>query len=334
MSDRLRCGVVGLGVGEQHALAYRNDPRCELVALCDGNSNKRAEVGARFPDVPMFASWQEMADAAKLDVVSIAGSDDTHADQVVSALERGLDVFAEKPLCQNSADLARIRLALEKSGRLLLTNLILRKAPAFVGLKEAIAAGELGALYAFDGDYLYGRLHKIVEGWRGQISFYSVIQGGAVHLIDLMQWCLGELPAEACAIGNQIASRNSAFRFPDFVATTFRFPSGLIGRITANFGCVHRHQHVVRAFGTKGTFISDSIGPRIIHAHDGDMTLLGSQSPLPTGKGFLIPDFLDAIECNDAGRSEIMRSHLQTMALCLAADESLATGHTVKISYE
>ena len=32
----------------------------------------------------------------------------------------------------------------------------------------------------------------------------------------------------------------------------FEFPSGLVGRVTANFGCVHPHQHVVRVFGTRG----------------------------------------------------------------------------------
>ena len=330
--NSLRCGVVGLGVGEQHAIAYRNDTRCELSALCDINPEKRLAVGGRHAGVPMYSSWKEMAEQAKLDVVSIAGSDDTHAKEIVSALEKGLHVFAEKPLCQTKAELKSIQTALKDSGRVLLTNLILRKAPAFVWLKQAIAAGELGTVYAFDGDYLYGRLHKILSGWRGEIPFYSVIQGGGVHLIDLMQWCLGERPGEVHAVGNKIASQGTMFRFSDFVAATFRFPSGTIGRITANFGSVVTHQHVVRVFGTKATFISDSMGPRIIRSQNGDATLLGSLSPLPAGKGLLIPEFLDAIE---AGADyPAMQGHLDTMEMCLAADEALANEHTLKISYE
>lgn len=330
--NSLRCGVVGLGVGEQHAIAYQNDPRCKLTALCDTSEEKRREVGGRYAGVPMYKSWDEMSATTGLDIVSIAGSDDTHGREVVSALERGVHVFAEKPLCQTKEELSSIRLALKKSGRVLLTNLILRKAPAFIWLKQAIASGELGTVYAFDGDYLYGRLHKILSGWRGEIPFYSVIQGGGVHLIDLMQWCLGERPEDVHAIGNKIASRNSKFQYPDFVAATFRFPSGTIGRITANFGSMIRHQHAVRVFGTKATFLSDAGGARIMRSGDGDVTLLGSLPHLPPGKGHLIPEFLDAIETG-AG-DEATQSHLDTMEMCLSADQALIRNETLKISYE
>src|SRR5262249_50292734 len=142
-------------------------------------------------------------------------------------------------------------------------NLVLRAAPLYCWLRDTIAAGELGELYAFDGDYLYGRLEKITDGWRGEVDGYSVLQGGGVHLVDLMLWLTGQRPATVNAVGNRIATRGTRFRYDDFVAATYRFESGLIGRITANFGCVHRHQHVVRVFGTKGTFIHDDRGARL-----------------------------------------------------------------------
>ena len=34
-SKRLGVGVIGLGVGEQHAAAFDRHPDCRLVALCD-----------------------------------------------------------------------------------------------------------------------------------------------------------------------------------------------------------------------------------------------------------------------------------------------------------
>jgi len=330
----LRCAVVGLGVGEQHAIAYARDPRCVLVGLCDTDPVKRCEVGGRFPGIPIYNSWQELLANTQIDAVSIASPDDAHAEQIVGSLNRGIHVFAEKPLCQTASELSAIRDAIFASQRALLTNVILRAAPAFASLKEAVQRGDLGTVYAFDGDYLYGRMHKISSGWRSSIPFYSVIQGGAVHLIDLMHWVLGERPELVRTHGNKIASRNTAFRFPDFTASTFLFQSGAIGRVTANFGCVHRHQHVVRVFGTEGTFISDALGPRIIRSRNGDVMLMGSQSPLPEHKGNLIPNFLAAIPQTPYERISQVESHIRTMTLCLAADESLLSGADFKISYD
>src|SRR6185503_7475057 len=97
---------------------------------------------------------------------------------------------------------------------------------------------------------------------------YSVMAGGGVHLVDLMLWLTGQQPTTVSAVGNRIATANSRFAYDDFVTATYAFPSGLVGRITANFGCVHRHQHVVRVFGTKGTFIHDDAGARLHWTRD------------------------------------------------------------------
>ena len=52
--------------------------------------------------------------------------------------------------------------------------------------------GVFGRIYAFEGDYLYGRMFKITNGWRRNIPDYSVMTGGGIHLIDLFLWLTGE----------------------------------------------------------------------------------------------------------------------------------------------
>ena len=49
-------------------------------------------------------------------------------------------------------------------------------------------AGDYGRAYYVEADYNYGRLWKLTDGWRGEIPFYSVVYGGAVHMIDLVCW--------------------------------------------------------------------------------------------------------------------------------------------------
>src|SRR5260370_1283713 len=82
-------------------------------------------------------------------------------------------------------------------------------------------------------------------------------------LVDLMLWTPGERPVRVSAVGNGISTEGTAFRQLDFVAAQFEFASGLVGRIPANFGSVQPHRHVVRAFGTEASFVSDDRGARL-----------------------------------------------------------------------
>lgn len=329
-----RCGVSGLGVGEQHAKTYLNDLRCALVAFFDTDRSKLAEVGARFAGVELFDSWDRLVKNADIDILSVASPEDAHCRQVVAALHNGWHVFAEKPLCQTREELDSIRSAAQHSGKCVFTNLVLRATPAFIELKRMIAAGELGDIYAFDGDYLYGRLWKITGGWRGSLPFYSVMQGGGVHLIDLMHWCLGEKPLSVQTHGNQICTKNTNFRYPDMQAATFQFASGVIGRVTANFGCVLRHQHFVRVFGTKGTFISDESGARLVLKRDGETRLLKNFASLPSSKGALLLEFLEMLEKKPTECQNVIDSHFATMIMCISSDEALASGNVIRINYD
>jgi predicted dehydrogenase len=244
-------------------------------------------------------------------------------------------VFVEKPLCRTEQELRAIKSAWCTGGsaRHLASNLVLRAAPLYQWLREAIQAGELGEVYAFDGDYLYGRLHKITSGWRSTEDHYSVMLGGGVHLVDLMLWLTGERPQSVTASGNRISTRNTAFRFNDFMSATYRFPSGLVGRVTANFGSVHRHQHVVRVFGTRATFIYDDRGARLHDSREPESTAVPiTFAPLPDSKGVLIPAFVDGIS---SGREPLLslERELGTIAACVAADRAAADDAPREITY-
>lgn len=330
----LGVAVVGLGVGEQHALAYQRNRRCELRWLYDLNEARVDEVSMRLGAGRKAKSWQAILGDDTVDIVSIASFDDMHFTQVVEALQAHKHVFVEKPLCRSVAELRAIKEAWRRSERHLASNLVLRAAPLYQWLQNAVSSGALGDVYAFDGDYLYGRLHKITAGWRRNVENYSVMQGGGIHLVDLMLLLTGQRPVTAAAAGNHICTAATPFRYNDLVAATFTFASGLIGRITANFGCVHRHQHVLRVFGTKSTFIYDDAGPRLHTSRDPDAAVrsLAELSPLPASKGELIPAFVDAILDGSNGTTETQHE-LDVMSVCLAADAAVGAAQPVSVEY-
>lgn len=331
----LGVAVVGLGVGEQHARKLASNPACRLVALNDIDIS-RAEVLAQcFAGCRVAETYEDVLGSAKVDLVVIASFDDAHAQQVIGALEAGKHVFVEKPLCCTLDELRSIRRVWAATGGALRlrSNLVLRAAPLYGWLRQEMQRGSLGKVFAFDGDYLYGRLHKITEGWRKDQEGYSVIEGGGIHLIDLMLWLTNQRPLWAEAVGNRIATEGSAFRYKDYVAATLGFESGLVARITANFGCVHRHQHVLRIFGTEGTFIYDDAGARLHNSRDpAVMPRLIVEAPLPLNKGDLTPSLVDAIVAATDDRSET-QSYFDGVSICLAIDKALSTGARESIEY-
>jgi hypothetical protein len=126
---------------------------------------------------------------------------------------------------------------------------------------------------------------------------------------------------------------NTEFRYNDFVSAAFRFSSNLIGRITANFGCVHRHQHVMRIFGTKATFIYDDSGARLHGSCDPSLEASVVTLPtLPKRKGDLIPQFVAAIS-NDLDLNGHTQSIFDGISICAACDEALKTNCEVEVHY-
>ena len=319
-------------MGEQHARALAAHPACELRWLYDFDEAKALELARTLGGVGVAGSYQHLLEDPAVDVVSIASFDDAHYEQVMAALRAGKHVFVEKPLCRHLHELREIKRAWQGIGRHLASNLVLRAAPLYRWLKRAIEIGELGDVYAFDGDYLYGRVGKITEGWRKDVEDYSVMEGGGIHLLDLMVWLTGQRPAQVSATGNRISTADTPFRYNDFTAATFQFDSGLVGRITSNFGSVHRHQHVVRVFGTKGTFIHDDRGARLHTSRNPDSSPRELEySPLPASKGDLIPGFVEAVL--DGSGAADTQSHFDVISACLAADRAVQEATSVDVKY-
>jgi predicted dehydrogenase len=326
-------GVIGLGVGAQHAEVYSRRSDCELVALCDLSPEKLAEVGPRFPAAAQTADASRVLGDPSIQVVSIATYDDCHHRQVIAALENGKHVFVEKPLCLDRREFDDIKVALARHPELKLSsNLILRKSPRFIELKQLIRDGLFGDIYGVEGDYLYGRLHKIVSGWRGKIDGYSVMHGGGIHLIDLLLWLLDDAVVEVSAMGNAIAARGSGFRYNDMVVSLLRFQSGAVGKVSANFGCVHPHFHALTIYGTKATYVNGREAALLYTSREPQAEPQRLTTAYPGAhKGDLIDSFVDAVQGGppaEVAASDVLRA----MAVSLAIDEAVRRGGPVQIS--
>jgi len=329
----LKAGIIGFGIGEQHIYGYKK-AGIDVVAICDKDKSKRLEAKEKFPNCEIFEHDYEILDLRNIDIISIASYDQDHAHQVIKAIDSGKHVFCEKPLCMNESELKSIKNSLDKNPHVhLSTNTILRMSQRFRDIKKRIKRNELGEIYCIEGDYNYGRLNKITQGWRSRVIDYSVVLGGGIHMIDLLLWLVGSTVEEVSAFGNNICSKSSSFKYLDMVTSLIRFKNGAVGKISANFGCVYPHFHKVTVYGTKGTFENRIDGALIINSRDINKSpnLLNSEYP-GLKKGDLIPSFVNSITTKS--EAEVSKTDVfDVMSICLAINKSLKNKKTESVKY-
>jgi Predicted dehydrogenases and related proteins len=158
--------------------------------------------------------------------------------------------------------------------------------------------------------------------------------GGGIHMIDLSMWLTNQRPVEVFAWGNGISTRSSGFSGRDFAVALVKFSTGLVAKISANFGSVTPHHHRVSVYGTAGTFIHTHGLAQYIDSRTEDSVPTGEEhGPIRLDKGLLIEDFVDAV----VEPATVQRQALDTLAVAevgLAIESSLERGIPVQIGQQ
>lgn len=333
---KLRVGIIGLGVGQQHLDSYNEHSNCKVTAFCDFSDEKCIEIKERYPDAKITKNPLEIIEDPSIEVVSIASFDNYHYEQVMAALTSDKHIMVEKPLCLNSQEAENIRKLLDKKPELKLSsNLVLRTCPRFISIREAINSGKMGSIFYVEGDYLWGRIHKLTQGWRKDMDFYSIINGAAIHMIDLILWLIDMKPQEVTAFGNRIATANSSLRYNSFVAILMRFKDGCIAKVSANGGCIHPHFHRLTVFGTEKTAINDLGGAKWVEDSNPDIlpSEITEAYPAKKKRCKVITSFIDSIINKEAKPIVAPDDVFNSMSVCFAVEESLRKLVPVRVNY-
>jgi len=92
-------GGSGMALADVQSLAA--SPHFKLVAVADVDLARTEQVRKLFPDVKVYQDWRELLDKEKgLNSVNVSTPDHMHAPITMSALQRGLHVYTQKPLTQ------------------------------------------------------------------------------------------------------------------------------------------------------------------------------------------------------------------------------------------
>lgn len=332
MTQPLKVGLIGLGVGERHLTGYRKIEGVEVHAICDIDPAKLADVGNRHDVARRTTDWRELTEDAGIDAVSICSYDDAHAEQAVTALRAGKHVMVEKPVALNRSDLERIVRAQQDSGRIVTSNFVLRRSPRFSRIRDMARAGEFGDLFYLEGDYLHQILWKITQGWRGKMDFYCVTYGGGVHLIDLMRWIVGGEVEEVTAMASKRLTRDTAFPYPDTMVSLLRFEGDILAKTTTSFGTRRPIMHTLNVYGSEASFENAVPEGRLFRSDQPDSMEVVTEPYPAFEKGDMLPDFVAAIR---EGREPAVgaRDVFRVMDICFACWESVVNRRTVPVTY-
>jgi predicted dehydrogenase len=193
----------------------------------------------------------------------------------------------------------------------------------------------MGHLFFVEGDYLWGRVQKLTNGWRKDMDFYSIVYGAAVHMIDLILWLSGARPIEVHGYGNKVATADSSFKYDDFAAVLMKFEGGMIAKVSASGGCVHPHFHKIIVYGTKKTFVHDILGASLYEDCNPKVepVKIAEEYPGIKNKSQVIVSFIQSIVDPRAKPVVSCDDVFSAMSVCFAADKSIQEGRPSLVEY-
>ena len=167
------------------------------------------------------------------------------------------------------------------------------------------------------------------------MDFYSIILGAAIHMIDLVMWIMDAKPIAVQAAGNDIATKNSPFKYNSFTVLLLKFDNGLLAKITGNGGCVHPHFHGLKIFGNERTAIHNMTGAYYLDTSKPDSETIPIAEPYPEKehREKVIHSFVDSILDPSLTPIVPQQDVYDAMSVCFAAEEAMNTGQTVTIDY-
>jgi predicted dehydrogenase len=249
-----------------------------MEAVCSSGAATAAAVAE--PDPGLLAAALESAPGARpcrgleelldlapeiggLDGVVIATPNALHAGQSLQALAAGLPVFCQKPLGRSAGEAREVVEAARRADLRLGVDLSYRFVEGARRIRELVAAGELGTVYA--ARLVFHNAYGPDKEWfydRARSGGGCVIDLGT-HLIDLLLWILDETAVASVTSVTSVTARCLAGGAPlrdperqveDYAVARLELAGGAVAEIACSWHLPAGQDAVIAAsfYGTAG----------------------------------------------------------------------------------
>ena len=256
---KLKTGLIGCGwYGMVDVKAAFKVGGVEIVALCDVDSEHLKKSADEVEKLQgsrpkAFKSYGELLDTPGLEAVIIASPPHWHALMFIAALEKGLDVYCEKPLAYDINEGKAMLAAAKKHGRIVQIGFQRRKSKAIQQARQYIQQGNIGRIIQAEAQIHYTAGMRDTtpqeppatldwDSWCGpgpklpyspQIGHFAwrlekesghghLVDWG-IHLIDATRWILGETMPRSVQAAGGIYYFKDKITTPDILTVHFDF---------------------------------------------------------------------------------------------------------------
>ena len=254
MSDEVRFGICGLGMGRSRAKYVTDTAGARLVAVCDVLEERGTEAAGEF-GCEWIADYDELLARDDIDVVGIFTPSGTHAGFARRALEAGKHAFVTKPMDIRVAECDAAMAAAEARGLVLGVDFESRYNRVNHQIRAAIESGAIGDVVAATLLVRWYRSQQYYDGgsppgWRSRRG----TEGGslanqAVHYLDLLQWWLGPVRL----VFGKSGTFAHSIETEDASAGLIEFESGAAGLVFTSTSHFPDLGTTIDMSGTRGT---------------------------------------------------------------------------------
>lgn len=342
--ERVRFGIVGMGIGRDQALAIAADPRGEVAALCDLDPARMEPVAGELPGpVKRYTDYEALCRDPEIDAIYVGTPNQLHVPVALAAIRGGKHVLSTKPLSDSEAAARELVEAAEASGLVNMMSLSLRFGGAMQHLGNVARSGRLGEVY-------FARARSVRRSGIPDWGAHFVREGGGafrdmgVHVLDAAWWMAGcpEPVSVTGVAGAKFGPRGQGywefrkgkpelaaqFAADDYGVGLIRFASGAAIHVESFWASHQPEELQIELFGTEGGARLDPM--TVYRTEDGrptDTTL----KPLQT-EGFagvtahFLACVLDGAECQAP-----LRHGLTVQRMLEAVLVSARTGAEVRL---
>lgn len=217
MTSKLRVAMIGAGwmANNVHYPSLASFDDVEIAAICDRDAGRLNETADKYGISTCYADYKRMVEDVAPDAVYAIGDPDVMYPVWVWCLERGLNLFVEKPLGLTLHQARTLAFLAEKHGCITQVGFQRRTCPLLVHLHQACL--ERGPI-----------THAVCEFYKCApqpfLGARDHMMDDGVHAIDTLRWlCGGEVV--------EIQSQTRAVGTPDvnFLTALLRFDTGATG---------------------------------------------------------------------------------------------------------
>lgn len=309
-----------------------SNPNACIAAAVDTGAEARTEFAAGHPDVPLFATLEDVLNDNSFTAAILVTPPPGHLAQCQQLFEAGLPILAEKPLTVDLSEAVSIIELSERRALPLSVGLNFRFLPVHQKQRELLTAEFLGPV-GF-GEFIYRRNR---DGRRPGINKYPLTMRHpmmleqSIHHLDLIRYCYGrEVESIMCRTWNPPWSMYAHDANVHALLT-------LEGGIAINYFGTWSGGWNVPGFEWRtdcegGVIIQRELFSQLNYARKTDTGLtpieLEPAEAFYDDTALLLKEFLQALQ-NGTPVPCGARDHLRTLALCFAGIESSETGRAI-----